>query len=826
MIATYIQERKLRKADHLPPLPMTESQTDTLLKFLDRDDCEEPEQLIYLLENWVEPGVSSSAKSKASWLHKVAAGWVENRHLSSERAVEMLGQMIGGYCVPALIDLLSNPDCAKLAAGALKRMTRVYDHFAEVAALASKNKYAAGVLESWARAEWFSSCPDLPEDLELTVYKVEGEITTDDLSPGNEAQSRTDIPLHATHFGRSRFSGGLGKIRQIRDLGKRVAFAGDVVGTGSSRKSAVNSLSYIIGDDIPYVPNKRRGGIFLASTIAPIFYSSARDAGLLPIECDAASLQTGDVIIFRPADWSITTRSGKNIHLEPPPPTLRDEFKAGGRLSLIIGQELTRAACTKTGIDYPTFFSEVPQPVVKTGQGYTLAQKMVGRACGKEGVLPKEMCLVKTSTVGSQDTTGPMTMQEVEELACLKFKTDLFLQTFCHTAAYPRKSDLEKWQQLTARTVSRGGIPLKPGDGVIHSWLNKMLVPDTVGTGGDSHTRFPLGISFPAGSGLVAFAAALGFMPLEMPESVLVRFKGERKSGITVRDMVNAIPYFAQQNGLLTIDKVGKKNVFAGRVIEIEGVDDLTVDEAFELSDATAERNGAACTLQLPVKTVEGQIKENIQHLQTMVAEGYEGKEALQNRIEELQKWLEKPALLCRDDHCDFTEVLEIDLAEIAQPLLACPNDPDDVKPLDKVKGTEIDEVFIGSCMIHRSHLHRATALLEGKGYCRSRMWVAPTTRMDNEMLLQQGAHSIMAGAGCRIEKAGCSLCMGNQARVQPGATVFSTSTRNFDNRLGDGAKVFLGSTELAVISGLKGALPTVDEYFSLVRRIGDRPRF
>ena len=817
MLNNYLEKRKERARKHLPALPMELAETEAVLELLEKNNTQNGETLLDLLGNWVEPGVSDSARIKSAWLKQVAQGELSITGFSSKEAVQMLGNMIGGYCVPVLIDLLDRPQCAEAAAQALEKMVRIYDYFDRIHALAQDNKYAKQVIESWARARWFSAGPQLPEKIILTVYKVEGEINTDDLSPGNQSQSRTDIPLHATYFGKTRFPRGYDDILEMRKKRLNIAFAGDVLGTGSSRKSAVNSLGYLIGEDIPFVPNKRRGGIFFASTIAPIFYSSARDAGLLPVECEVSSLNTGDEIVFRPAKWKLTAKDGQNIRLTPPPPTLLEEFKAGGRLNLIIGQQLTKRACKATGIEYPDFFTRVEAPIPEPGQGYTLAQKIVGAACGKKGVLPNENCLVKTSTVGSQDTTGPMTLQEVEELACLKFKTDLFLQTFCHTAAYPRKSDFVRWEQLHRKVSSRGGVVLKPGDGVIHSWLNKTLLPDQVGTAGDSHTRFPLGLSFPAGSGLIAFAAALGFMPLEMPESVLVQFKGKRRPGITVRDMVNAIPYFARKQGLLTLDKVGKKNVFAGRIIEIEGIDDLSVDEAFELADSSAERSGSACTLRLCVETAATQVRENIKVLQMLADEGYPGEPALLKRIAALEKWLEQPHLLTRDEHAQFAAVLEIDLDEIHQPLLACPNDPDDVKPLEQCSGTPVDEVFIGSCMTHLSHLEEACALLEGKGYCRSRMWVAPSTRMIGQQVRQAGGYSILSNAGCRIEIPGCSLCMGNQARVRPEATVFSTSTRNFNNRLGDGAKVYLGSTQLAVLSGLKGRLPTPEAYFEFV---------
>jgi aconitate hydratase 2/2-methylisocitrate dehydratase len=654
--------------------------------------------------------------------------------------------------------------------------------------------------------------------MELTVYKVDGEINTDDFSPGNQAQSRADIPLHADFFGMKRFPDGIQTIAGFRREGKQVAFAGDVVGTGSSRKSAVNSLLWHTGDDISGVPNKRVGGVVFGGTIAPIFYATARDAGIMPIECEMGSIKTGDTLTLDLKNWQLTDQTGNEVLMKLASPALLDEYRAGGRLNLIIGKQLTGSACSFLKCSFPDIFAEVTNPQPKPGQGYSLAQKMVGKACGLDGVLPGTVCEPKMTTVGSQDTTGPMTMQEIAELACLRFKSGLFMQSFCHTAAYPKASDFGRWEIMQEMTVACGGLSLKPGDGVIHPWLNKMLVPDTVGTGGDSHTRFPLGISFPAGSGLVAFAAALGFMPLEMPESVLVRFSGKRKPGITVRDMVNAIPYAAIKQGLLTVEKKGKKNIFAGAVLEIEGVDDLSVEEAFELTDASAERSAAGCAVRLPLATVVANVKSNVELLQLLVADGYQDAACINKRIAELEAWLQKPSLLERDENAQFLEVIDIDLATITEPILACPNDPDDVRLLSEVAGQKIDEAFIGSCMTHLSHLQAASKIFQGESYAKAQLWLAPSTRMDKKAIEKDGGLSVFAQVGGRVEIPGCSLCMGNQARVRPGATVMSTSTRNFDNRLGDGSEVYLASTELTAITALKGAIPTVAEYFELFK--------
>jgi aconitate hydratase 2/2-methylisocitrate dehydratase len=815
MLEKYTVEAEKRQSENLPPLSLTASETRELTADLEAGHSDSA-TLLQLLAVRVDPGVSKAAQVKAEWLEKVALAEITVAVCNPEMAISMLAQMGGGYNVVALIRLLQNEVTAQAAADAMKGITKIYESFDEIVQLARNNAYAKDLLESWARADWFNNSPAVPETLTLTLYKVEGEINTDDFSPGNQAQSRADVPLHATFFGKSRFPEGVEKIQSFREQGKTVGFAGDVVGTGSSRKSAINSLVWHIGEDIPAVPNKRTGGVVIGGIIAPIFYATARDAGVLPIQCDVTKLETGDEVTLNLKAWKLTKQSGEDIPMQPAPATLLDEYRAGGRLNLIIGRNLTKAACEVLSLPFPAF-QNVVNPTPKPNQGYTLAQKMVGRACGVEGVLPGTVCEPKITTVGSQDTTGPMTMQEIAELACLRFKADLFMQSFCHTAAYPKVSDPGRWQTMTETTKSCGGVVLKPGDGVIHSWINRMLIPDTVGTGGDSHTRFPLGISFPAGSGLVAFAGALGFMPLEMPQSIRVRFHGKRKPGITVRDMVNAIPYAAIQQSLLTVAKKGKKNIFAGTVLEIEGIDDLSVEEAFELSDASAERSAAASTLKLPLPAVIENVKANVELLKSLVADGYSDKDCLVRRIEALEEWLQAPHLLAADENAEYLAEIDIDLAELTEPLLACPNDPDDVRALSEVSGTAIDEAFIGSCMVHIGHLQRAAQLVAGKEYAKSQLWVAPPTRMARDILLQEGSLSNFSQVGGRVEIPGCSLCMGNQARVRPGATVMSTSTRNFDNRLGDGAQVFLGSTELTVYAALYGALPTVEEYFQFV---------
>lgn len=816
MLHEYAANAEKRMKLGLPPLPLSWDQTTRATALLE-EGHEQAEALLSLLLDRVEPGVTEAARVKARWLKKVALGEIVIADFDSKAAIAALTAMGGGYNVPVLIEFLSNADLGAMAADGLKPLIKVYGAVYDIGKLAAENNHAEDVLESWASGEWFRRLPEVPECLEFALYKVEGEINTDDFSPGNQAQSRADIPLHATFFGIKRFPGGIEAIDDMRRRDLRVAFAGDVVGTGSSRKSAVNSLLWHIGDDIPHTPNKRRGGIVVGSTIAPIFHATARDAGVLPIESDVAPLQTGDMLKLYPHRWKLTDSGGNELPIKEAPSDVVDEYRAGGRLNLIIGRKLTETACEIMGRELPRFFKVHRQVPAAKPDGHTLAQKMIGRACGVEGVLPGSSCEPRISTVGSQDTTGPMTMQELDELACRRFETDLFMQSFCHTAAYPKEIDVSRWHSMTEAVLKRGGVALKPGDGVIHPWLNKMLLPDTVGTGGDSHTRFPLGISFPAGSGLVAFAGTLGFMPLEMPESVLVRFTGKRNKGITVRDMVNAIPYEALKQGLLTVDKKNKKNVFAGRILEIEGIDDVTVAEGFELSDASAERSAAACTLQFHPDAVEAQVRNNVSILKGLVEAGYGEAQALRRRISALERWLAAPSLLSADKQAEYAHIIEIDLQTITEPLLACPNDPDDVRPLSEVAGEKIDEAFVGSCMIHLSHLETAAQLLEKGSYCVSRLWIAPPTREDRDAILRQGALSIFAQSGARVEIPGCSLCMGNQARVRPGTTVISTSTRNFDNRLGDNTRVYLGSTPLTVTSAQLGYIPSVKEYFDMM---------
>lgn len=816
MLTSYKEEARKRQDAGLPPLPLTPDETVIVTELLQKNDSE-GKFFVDLLSNRVEPGVSKAAKVKAAWLRKVATGEVKVERVSTMQAVLLLSSMGGGYNVDVLIELLEIPALAPFAAAGLKQLVKIYDGFQRVVALAETNRFAQEVVISWSKAEWFTESAPLPESVFLSIYKVDGEINTDDFSPGNQAQSRADIPLHATFFGGTRFPDGIGEIQKMKDAGEQVAFAGDVVGTGSSRKSAVNSLLWHTGNDIAFVPNKRTGGFVLGTTIAPIFYATSRDAGILPIECELSGVSTGTTVTLDLLNWNLVDQDDKVIPLQKAPVTLLDEYRAGGRLNLIIGQQLTRMACEELGVEFPDIFKKVINPKPKGGQGYSLAQKIVGRACGVDGVLPDSVCEPKMTTVGSQDTTGPMTMQEIAELACLRFKTDLFMQSFCHTAAYPKSSDFSRWKIMEEMTTECGGVAMRPGDGVIHSLLNKMLVPDTVGTGGDSHTRFPLGVSFPAGSGLVAFGAALGFMPMEMPQSVLVKFTGTRQPGITVRDMVNAIPYAAIQEGVLTVDKKGKKNIFAGTVLEIEGVDDLRVEEAFELTDASAERSAAGCSISLPLQTVIENVEQNVLFLKSLITDGYQDSECLQRRINDLEAWLKAPELLKRDENAEYLHILEIDLTTITEPILACPNDPDDVRLLSEVAGEKIDEAFIGSCMTHLSHLQAAARLMDGEPYAKARLWVAPSSRMDRDVIQQEGGLSIFGQVGCRVETPGCSLCMGNQGRVQPGTTVISTSTRNFDNRLGDGSRVYLGSTELTAIAALKGKLPTPKEYLEFL---------
>ncbi len=804
-----------REAQGLPPLPLDAAQTAALVELIKNPPQGEEAFLVELLTHRVPPGVDEAAYVKAAFLADVAKGAASTALIDRKHATELLGTMVGGYNIQPLVDLLDDADLAPIAADALSKTLLVFDAYADVAAKAKSNAHAKRVVDAWAEAEWFTAREPLADEIKVTVFKVPGETNTDDLSPASEAWSRPDIPLHAMAMLQSKMPDGIDTIKKLKvEKGLPVAFVGDVVGTGSSRKSAINSVLWHMGNDIPYVPNKRAGGVVLGGKIAPIFFNTAEDAGALPIECDVDKLNTGDVITIKPYAGTIENEAGEVVAtFELKPSTITDEVRAGGRIPLIIGRSLT----DKTRADLNLPASEVfkrPVPPTDTGKGFTLAQKMVGAACGVEGIRPGTYCEPRMTTVGSQDTTGAMTRDELKELACLGFSADLVMQSFCHTAAYPKPVDIKLQHDLPKFISTRGGVSLRPGDGVIHSWMNRMLLPDTVGTGGDSHTRFPIGISFPAGSGLVAFAAALGVMPLDMPESVLVRFKGEMQPGVTLRDLVNAIPYAAIQQGLLTVEKQGKKNIFSGRILEIEGLPDLKVEQAFELSDASAERSAAACTVRLNKEPIIEYLQSNVTLLKWMIANGYEDKRTLSRRIEAMEKWLADPQLLEPDADADYAAVIEIDLADIKEPIVACPNDPDDVKLLSEVAGAKIDEVFIGSCMTNIGHYRAAGKVLEKDGgSVPTRLWIAPPTKMDEHQLVEEGYYSVYGKAGARTEMPGCSLCMGNQARVADSATVFSTSTRNFPNRLGKGANVYLGSAELAAVAAILGKIPTVEEY-------------
>ncbi|MFN4280194.1 bifunctional aconitate hydratase 2/2-methylisocitrate dehydratase [Thermosynechococcus sp.] len=822
VLSQYRQQTQERAALGIPPLPLTAAETSAVCDLLQHPPAGEEDYLLHLIRDRVPPGVDEAAYIKAGFLTAIARGELTSPLLSPGAAVELLGTMLGGYNVQSLIDLLryENPELAQAAATALGHTLLVYDAFHDVQDLMQQgNPYARQVMESWANGNWFTRRDPLPEALTVTVFKVEGETTTDDLSPAPHATTRPDIPLHALSMLESRLPGALQIMAELRQKGYPLAYVGDVVGTGSSRKSATNSLIWHIGRDIPSVPNKRTGGICLGGKIAPIFFNTLEDSGALPIECDVTPLKMGEVITIYPYRGEITNAAGEVIsRFSLKPDTLLDEVRAGGRISLLIGRTLTDKARAALGLDPSPLFAR-PQPPVASNKGYTLAQKIVGKACGLPGVRPGTYCEPVITTVGSQDTTGPMTRDELKELACLGFGADLVLQSFCHTAAYPKPVDIKTHKELPDFITSRGGVSLRPGDGIIHSWLNRMLLPDTVGTGGDSHTRFPLGISFPAGSGLVAFAAALGVMPLDMPESVLVRFKGSLQPGITLRDVVNAIPYVALQQGKLTLAKENKKNVFSGRIIEMEGLPDLQLEQAFELTDATAERSAAGCTIQLSVETVATYLRSNVALLKNMVARGYGDARTLLRRVKKMEAWLANPSLLCADADAEYADVIEVDLDQIKEPLLAAPNDPDNIKPLSECAGEPVQEVFIGSCMTNIGHYRAAAKVLEGEGAVKVRLWIAPPTRMDEQQLREEGYYSIFAAAGARMEMPGCSLCMGNQARVADNTTVFSTSTRNFNNRMGKGARVYLGSAELAAVCALLGRIPTREEYLEIVTR-------
>jgi len=820
MLESYRKNEEERRALGIPPLPLNPEETAEVCRLLEAPPQDSGPGLLALLRDRVLPGVDPSAKVKAEWLARIASGSIVSPVVSRSEAVFLLGTMLGGYNVAPLVGLLDDPVLGPEAARALARTILVYGAFDKVAALAASHPNARAVLRSWAEGEWFLSRPPAPETIALTVFRVDGEINTDDFSPAKQASTRPDIPLHALSMGQTRFPGGLQTIAKFRAEGRRVAFVGDVVGTGSSRKSACNSVMLHIGEDIPFVPNKRRGGVILGGKIAPIFFNTTEDSGGLPIgEVDVTGMKMGDEIVLDLKAGLIRSASGAVLSKAAlKPATILDEFRAGGRLSFIIGRSLTNKARVRLGLPEADFFTRVENPKPEPNQAYSLAQKIVGRACGAAGIRPGTACEPKMATVGSQDTTGPMTADELKELACLEFQCGLFMQSFCHTAAYPKPSDVKMHKTLPAFMIERKGVALKPGDGVIHSWLNRLLLPDTMGTGGDSHTRFPMGLSLPAGSGLVAFAGALGFMPLDMYESVLVKFRGNRRPGITLRDVVNAIPYFAIKEGLLTVAKKGKKNIFNDRILEMEGLDDLTVDQAYELTDASAERSAAGSVIALKVEAVARFLRSNVALMRKMIEAGYRDGETLKRRIDACEAWLAKPAVLERDANAQYAAVLEIDLDEIREPILACPNDPDDVKPLSAVAGDRIDEVFIGSCMVNIGHFRAAGRIFDKAAYPKTRIWITPPTKMDMIQLMREGFYSIFSQVGARTEIPGCSLCMGNQARVQPGATIISTSTRNFDDRMGDGARVYLGSAELTALAALKGSLPAAEEYFSVMK--------
>jgi aconitate hydratase 2 / 2-methylisocitrate dehydratase len=826
MLESYRNHVAERDAEGVVPKPLDAEQTAALVELIKHPPAGEESFILDLLENRIPAGVDEAAYIKAGFLTAIANGETSSPILTPERATELLGTMLGGYNVAPLIALLDKETLAPIAAKALSHTLLVFDAFHDVEDKAKTgNSYAQQVLQSWANAEWFLSRPAVPEKINVTVFKVTGETNTDDLSPAPDAWSRPDIPLHAKAMLKMPREGITNAEQQIEELkakGFPIAYIGDVVGTGSSRKSATNSVLWYIGNDIPYLPNKRDGGVCIGGKIAPIFFNTMEDSGALPIECDVSQLNMGDVISIFPYQGTIKRYMTLDVlaEFELKTEVLLDEVRAGGRIPLIIGRGLTDKARKSLGLEPSTVFAR-PKDVADSGKGFTLAQKMVGRACGVAGIRPHTYCEPKMTTVGSQDTTGPMTRDELKDLACLGFSADLVMQSFCHTAAYPKPVDVAMHHSLPDFIMNRGGVALRPADGIIHSWLNRMLLPDTVGTGGDSHTRFPIGISFPAGSGLVAFAAATGVMPLDMPESVLVRFTGEMQAGITLRDLVNAIPYVAIQQGLLTVEKKGKKNIFSGRILEIEGLPDLKIEQAFELSDASAERSAAACTVRLNETPIREYLNSNITLLNWMIKQGYGDVRTIERRIAEMQAWLENPVLLEPDADAEYAAVIDINMSDIKEPLLACPNDPDDIKPLSEVAGTKIDEVFLGSCMTNIGHFRAAGQLLaSAKGELPTQLWIAPPTKMDESELKTEGYYDTFNKAGARTEMPGCSLCMGNQARVKDNATVVSTSTRNFPNRLGNGANVFLSSAELAAVCSILGKIPTVEEYMQYAQQI------
>ena len=832
MLEAYRNQVTERAAEGIPPKPLTAEQVAELIELLKNPPAGEAEFLLDLITNRVPPGVDEAAYVKAAFLSAILKNEASSPLIDKPLAIKLLGMMLGGYNIETLVNLLDDSTLAPLAAKELKHTLLMFDAFHDVEEKAKAgNAHAKELMQSWADAEWFTSKPKVPESTKLTVFKVTGETNTDDLSPAPDAWSRPDIPLHSlAMFKMTRDGitpdepGKVGPIKQIEELkskGFPLAFVGDVVGTGSSRKSATNSVLWFIGDDIPGVPNKRTGGVCIGSKVAPIFYNTMEDAGALVFEAPVDDLNMGDVIEIRPYEGKILNQKGEVIsEFSLKSDVLLDEVQAGGRIPLIVGRGLTTKARASLGLPPSTLF-RLPESPTDSGKGYTLAQKMVGKACGMDGIRPGTYCEPYMTTVGSQDTTGPMTRDELKDLACLGFSADLTMQSFCHTAAYPKPVDIETQHSLPDFIMTRGGVSLRPGDGIIHSWLNRMLLPDTVGTGGDSHTRFPIGISFPAGSGLVAFAAATGVMPLDMPESVLVRFKGKMQPGITLRDLVNAIPLYAIKLGLLTIDKKGKKNIFSGRILEVEGLPNLKIEQAFEISDASAERSAAGCTIKLDKAPIIEYLKSNITMLRWMIEQGYGDIRTIERRASKMEEWLANPELMEADKDAEYAAVIDIDLADIKEPILACPNDPDDVKILSEVAGDKIDEVFIGSCMTNIGHFRAAGKLLAGtKDELSTRLWIAPPTKMDQHQLFEEGYYSIFGSKGARTEMPGCSLCMGNQARVAKNSTVVSTSTRNFPNRLGEGANVYLASAELAAVAAVMGKLPTPDEYLSYANKL------
>ena len=812
-----------RAEQNIPPLPLDADQTAKLVDLL-KSEHEESDFLIHLLKERVPAGVDQSAYVKAAFLADITTGKTKSPYINKVEAVEILGTMLGGYNIAPLIECLKIDELGDAAADALSTTLLIFDSFNEIFDLSKSNEFAKRVVQAWADGLWFTSKPDVPDTIKLTVYKVSGEINTDDLSPATDAWSRPDIPLHALamfKMPREGLDTPLETIEELKKKGNPLAFVGDVVGTGSSRKSATNSVLWHMGDEIPCIPNKKEGGFCFGSKIAPIFFNTMEDSGSFPIEFDVSVLEMGQEIILKPYEGKILDASTNEVltNFELKTDVLLDEVRANGRIPLIIGRQLTDKTREILGLEPSDIFRR-PDDSDASKKGYTLAQKMVGKACGVSGVRPGVYCEPRMTTVGSQDTTGPMTRDELKELACLGFSADLVMQSFCHTAAYPKPVDIETQHTLPDFIMNRGGVSLKPGDGIIHSWLNRMLIPDTVGTGGDSHTRFPMGISFPAGSGLVAFAATLGVMPLDMPESVLVRFKGEMQPGITLRDLVNAIPYAAIQKGLLTVAKEGKKNIFSGKCLEIEGLPDLKVEQAFELSDASAERSASGCTVRLNKEPIIEYLESNIIMLRWMISSGYGDTKTIERRAQAMEEWIKNPELLEPDSDAEYAEIIEIDLNEITEPLLACPNDPDDIKPLSEVCGEKIDEVFIGSCMTNIGHFRAASHLLKKYDGTKAKLWISPPTKMDEKQLKEEGIFETFVTSGARTELPGCSLCMGNQARVLAGATVVSTSTRNFPNRLGDGANVYLASAELSAIASIIGKLPTPEEYLKYMNEI------